>query len=430
MSQLQGQSIRFINDNLESALKIAEREGKDVFVDTYAPWCIPCKRMEPVFRDRDVGKYFNDHYVSVRINMDGDLGDFMRRKYQVIFLPTIMILDDKGVVKYQVDKVLTKKELMDIGRMVNETNGYFVSEATAISSSPITTSNSATVNTSAPEINKTDEVKKEIPIEKVEETIVVKEAAPVSEVAGEKILYVLGEGEVPPEILRQEAYFRMTLMDGSHRECAKKYLKTQADWSSEDNMRFIHDFLHSTASDEFRYFIINRHKFEALLGETNVQETVEILVDKTLNSGYPRPNLKEAQSLLSYVNPRTSRTQAHRYMLDRYYYERNHNDYLQLVSTYTTNIRPDDVDVYYTISNVCIESIGEENNELCTKLMKEGVDKRDSEPRFHETLAFLYFDQNNKDQALDEAEKALQLASKTGYSESSLLNLIEKIKSL
>jgi len=32
-----------------------------------------------------------------------------------------------------------------------------------------------------------------------------------------KILYVMGQGgDLPIEILRQEAYFRMDLMDGSH----------------------------------------------------------------------------------------------------------------------------------------------------------------------------------------------------------------------
>ncbi len=425
---LQAQSIRFLNDNLDSALKIAEREGKDIFVDTYAPWCIPCKKMEKVFMDPEVGRYFNDHFVSIRINMDNPIGDEIRRKYDVIFLPTIMILDKNGGVKYQVDRVLSKTELLDIGKMVYETNAYFVSEATAINSNPMSQKKVEKKTVSKPPPPPVETVKKveTKPAEVIVESPPVKEE--VVEEPEEKILYVLGQ-DAPPEIMRQEAYFRMQLMDGSHRSSAKKYLSTQKDWSTPENMRFIHDFLHSTSSDEFRYYIINRHKFEPLVGKLSVQETIEILVDKTLNQGFPRPTRKEAQALLSYVNPRNSRTQSYRYMLDRHYFDQNHGAYLDLLTEYCEDINTTDVDVFYTACNVCIESEADEMDK-CVKLMDRAIELRSIEPRFYETLAYVYFQKFEKKKALKVAEKGLEVTSTSDPYRPSLMKMLEKIKSL
>ena len=108
-------------------------------------------------------------------------------------------------------------------------------------------------------------------------------------------------GDLPPEILRQEAYFRMELMDGSHHIAAKKYLDTQTDWTTEDNMQFIHDFLYDARSKEFEFVIANREACESLLGKSAVNNTINILVNKELERAFPRPDKKRIKELKSYL---------------------------------------------------------------------------------------------------------------------------------
>ncbi len=424
---LEGQSIAFIDDNLDSALKIAAREGKNVFVDTYAPWCIPCKKMKKVFNDGEVGRYFNDHYISVRINMDNPIGSEIRLKYDVIFLPTFLILDSKGDVKYQVDRVLSKEELLDIGRMVKETNGYFASESTAIVNNPIGSNSSST---------KTPQPKHTIPIEtkkiepkKVEPAEVVPEST--GESSEEKILYVLGASDdIPPEILKQESYFRMQLMDGSHRKTAKQYLATQEDWGTDENMKFIHDFLHITNSDEFKYYIINRHKFEKLLGKQKVQENVEILVYKTINQGFPRPTQEEAQALYSYVDPSTSRTKGYTYMLDRHFHDQNYRAYSELAEKYLKDIKPEDPEVTNKLCSVYAETSENVDINRCIKMMKRALELKPEDPSFYDTMAFLYYKKNDRNEALNYANRGIDIAKRRGYDYRSTLKLLEMIKEL
>ena len=117
-----------------------------------------------------------------------------------------------------------------------------------------------------------------------------------------KVLQVMGQGDaLPPELLREEAYFRMRLMDGSHHEAARVYLDTQNDWSSEVNMQFIHDFLYDARSEEFEFLVAHRTAFERLLGEERVAQSIQILVQKELERAFPRPDKKRIKKLKSYL---------------------------------------------------------------------------------------------------------------------------------
>ena len=138
---LQSQSIRFYEGELDDILAIAQRENKSVFVDAYAPWCIPCKKMDIIFRDKEVGKIFNDNFINLKLDMDLPSSQSAKLKYEIIFLPTLMVLDPQGQVRYKVDKVMSKEELITIANLTADPNMYFESEATKISSSPVASEN-------------------------------------------------------------------------------------------------------------------------------------------------------------------------------------------------------------------------------------------------------------------------------------------------
>ncbi len=77
------------------ALDLAKKNKKFVFINFYADWCMYCKKMEhETFRDRDVQKFLNKYFVSVRINTDKR--PRLAAYYMVRGLPTFWFLDETG----------------------------------------------------------------------------------------------------------------------------------------------------------------------------------------------------------------------------------------------------------------------------------------------------------------------------------------------
>lgn len=85
------------NQPLDSALALAEAEGKMAFVDCYATWCGPCKMMtRDVFPLPTVGDFMNTHFVSLKVDMEKGEGPELSKKYEVQAYPTFLILDSEG----------------------------------------------------------------------------------------------------------------------------------------------------------------------------------------------------------------------------------------------------------------------------------------------------------------------------------------------
>src|SRR5688500_9355246 len=54
----------------------AKKENKFIFLDCYATWCGPCKEMDKkIYVNDSVGDYFNQHFVSVKVQMDKTKND-------------------------------------------------------------------------------------------------------------------------------------------------------------------------------------------------------------------------------------------------------------------------------------------------------------------------------------------------------------------
>lgn len=96
--------IVFEHSSLDSALLKAKNEGKLLFIDAYTDWCKPCKWMaENVFTNDTVGQFFNDHFVSVKIDMDIKKieGKKLAELYQINCYPTYLFIANDGSTVYR-----------------------------------------------------------------------------------------------------------------------------------------------------------------------------------------------------------------------------------------------------------------------------------------------------------------------------------------
>lgn len=103
--------IQFFKGTFEDAKAQAQAEGKLIFVDAYAVWCGPCKRMSgTVFPNEEVGKVYNQFYISLKIDMEKPMGQAFGKNYPVQAYPTLFYMDAEGNI---LEKVVGGRSVED-----------------------------------------------------------------------------------------------------------------------------------------------------------------------------------------------------------------------------------------------------------------------------------------------------------------------------
>jgi thioredoxin-related protein len=89
----------------------AASEGKFIFVDAYATWCVPCKQMDAkVYNLSKVGDFINKHFLSIKLQLDTSKEDnedikkwhetanFFASRYRISEMPTYLFFSPKGEI--------------------------------------------------------------------------------------------------------------------------------------------------------------------------------------------------------------------------------------------------------------------------------------------------------------------------------------------
>jgi thiol:disulfide interchange protein DsbD len=101
-----------------SETSINKLDGKrGVIIDFYADWCIPCKELDAItFSDpkvielsKDFGTYKADMTKSLSPEVSA-----LREKYKIVGVPTVLILDSKGIERNRITGFLSAEEFYQI----------------------------------------------------------------------------------------------------------------------------------------------------------------------------------------------------------------------------------------------------------------------------------------------------------------------------
>ncbi len=99
LNNINSQGINFIEDDWQKALELSKKNKRKIFVDAYATWCGPCKRMASyTFLDSAVSKYYNENFICLKMNMQSPQGIEFNKLYPVEAFPTLFFLNEKGEV--------------------------------------------------------------------------------------------------------------------------------------------------------------------------------------------------------------------------------------------------------------------------------------------------------------------------------------------
>ncbi len=113
-------AIEFKQGSWEEILKAARDENKVIFLDIYATWCGPCKMLKKnTFTDKEVGEYFNAHFINVTLDGEKGEGALLAKKYELHAYPTMLFIQPDGKAKAEAVGYQTPRKLLEFARKVS-----------------------------------------------------------------------------------------------------------------------------------------------------------------------------------------------------------------------------------------------------------------------------------------------------------------------
>ena len=111
--------INFYQRGWGYALEQAKSENKLIFLDIYATWCGPCKRLKAnTFTNAEVGNLYNSNFINVALDGEKGEGLMLARKYGVRGYPTLLFVDQTGKVVARTAGYHDPDEFIELGKKV------------------------------------------------------------------------------------------------------------------------------------------------------------------------------------------------------------------------------------------------------------------------------------------------------------------------
>ena len=105
--------IKFEKLSFEQASVKSKNENKVLFVDAYATWCGPCKKLaKTTFIDKKVENVFNSNFVNIKMDVDEAASLSFVEKYEINSIPTMLFFDSSGKVLKRLEGYYDEEELL------------------------------------------------------------------------------------------------------------------------------------------------------------------------------------------------------------------------------------------------------------------------------------------------------------------------------
>ena len=266
------QGITFTKGNWQEVLAKAKAENKPIFVDFYAEWCGPCKFMaKNVFTDAEVAEYYNQHFISVKIDAEKEEPELVRAS-KIEAYPSLYYFSPDGNLINKNIGSLDKTRFIAFGKKVIEGQAVI----------------------------------KQIPTLKARY-----EANPNNVEAAKNYLLALAQTDAGIEASN----------------IASRYLATQSDAQlhEEANWAIIQKFVSNSDSREFQYVLNNAQAFAAKYGKS-LEEFVFKHMDANLKAAVQQRSIEKASQvksiyvkLMNATNPQAREAGFYEGIVDMFY---------------------------------------------------------------------------------------------------------------
>ncbi len=113
------EGIQFFTGTWQQALDLAKKENKMIFLDAYASWCGPCKKMKrTTFTDKNVADYYNKNFINVAMDMEKGEGPMLAERFSVEAYPTLVFIKPDGKVFGKTMGFHNANEFLQLGQKV------------------------------------------------------------------------------------------------------------------------------------------------------------------------------------------------------------------------------------------------------------------------------------------------------------------------
>ena len=365
----QSGGIAFNKGAWSEALKMAEKEDKLIFMDAYTTWCGPCKKMaKEVFPKKSVGEFFNENFINVKMDMENGEGVYLARTYNVTAFPTLLFIHPDGRLIHRAAGYHSDEQFLELGKVALD---------------------------------------------------------PSKSLTAMEKRFVSGDRN--PEFLMDYIKARYLIHDGSHVEVADEYMKTQEDWTTDDNMRFIFGFVGRADSDLFNYMLDNKEMFNEKYGTKAVTAKIQQIIYASIQDSEEASSLEQIDKLFLKVYPEKAKEMSSRFRLSFYRQAGDKENYAASAIQHYKKFPSKDSDELNEVAWTFFR-ISDDKKLLkqAVKWVKKSI-KLDSNYYNHDTLAALYNKLGKKKKAIKIANKAIGIAKENNMDFTPTQELLDKI---
>lgn len=369
----QDSAINFNDSKWANILASAKEQDKLIFVDAYAVWCGPCKKMaREVFPDEEVAEFYNAKFVNVKMDMERGEGLKVADTYNVTAYPTLLFINGDGELVHKGLGYHQKSQFLSLGEAANDPSTQLVSLQTKYEGGD-------------------------------RDPILLKNLTKASQNAGNK----------------------------NYGQIAQEYMETQEDWKSKGNMAFLLSYVMDVKSKPYRFLIDNRRAFDNEFGKDKVDAHIGRKISNEIYKGDGgKLSLDDIDALYKEGLPDKAGKMSSQFRVRYYEMAKDGAKYAEATENYLNNFPPSNWQEYNGIAWTYYENY--EDKQLLTRALqwaKKSV-SMDNNYYNNDTLAALYYKLGKKKDGIKAAKKAIKIAKSNGETGEETINLLKKIKAL